>query len=211
MVVNELENSIYILGKLKAKIIENLELFTDAAVRLDFTQTEIEYLTNFQIDYGLILAHSFEEEYNSHFLKNLKVYKSESYVNGLINVLNIPRKVISRAFPDIGKLRSHLLAHNMRINGKENIFLSTKLRRYKVPQDVTDYIILANLIALIYKIIELEFPDAYENIRVIAEENNKDIPYKLPLLDDNTKLVQHIGLIAQEALDSYQSFKSYNF
>ena len=207
MVINELENSIYILGKLKSKIIDNLELFTEAAVRLDFTNAEIENLTNFSMDYGLILADSFEEEYNRYFIKNLKVNKPESYVKGLKIVLNIPRKVISKAFPDIRKLRNHLLAHNMRIDGKENIFLSAKLRKYKVPQDISDYLILVNCINLIYKIIELEFPNAYENIRTIAEETNRDIPYKLPMLEDNTKFADYFESISKEALKSYKLFR----
>lgn len=191
--VNQLENSIYILSKINSKIQHCLDTVVSVGIEYDIKEEQIQTLTYTALEHGLILVVSYIDEYNNHFSICLKNSKPPAYCKKLWNVIKVIHNEINKLFPDLKDFRNHFLAHNYRVDRKENIFLNAVIRTYQVPQNIADYILLTTLINKSHTLFKNEFPEAFDNVRKVINEQSNGIMYINPIVKDSEGLNNYLA------------------
>lgn len=206
--INKLENSVFILSKINYKIQHCLDTVVNFGLEYDTKVDEIQTLTYTVLEHGMILVVSYIDEYNDHFAIYLRESNPANYSENLQKVIKTIHAEINNLFPDLKKFRNHFLAHNYRVNKKQNIFLNGAIRTYRVPQNILDYMLLTILINRSYDLIKQEFPAAFNNIKKVTNEQSLGIKYVNPTVKTREDLESYLEKFST---DLNGALKQYGF
>lgn len=191
--MEKIENSVYILAKLNYRIQNSIELVHTIGLEHNFEDGKIQSLFYYIMEFGMINAVSFDDELVHHLMPSLKASSYENY-DALTTYIKFWRREISDKFKDLKVFRNHYLAHNIRIDKRENTLTSGRFRLYRVPQDPVDYYYLAAIINAINNVIASEFPKAYGNIQHEQLTKNSSVPHRSPLYKSVDEMNSHYNL-----------------
>lgn len=202
MMIKPIEDSIYILNNINYKIEHSLETVTNSSVNYDIDEKSAEAMFYYIVDLGIILSVSYADELNKFFYKAIKIEKGEAYSKEVMKIIKIYKGIIEKRFPDLKDFRNNYLAHNMRIEkqNNKNVVLDGDLRRYRVPQNMHDYVFLATCIKNINLLIQYFFPGYLANAKAYQVNSS----HKLPLLPPQFLTFESIQLelkITSELVD----------
>lgn len=195
--MEKIENSVYILAKLNYRIQNSLELIHAIGLEHNLEDGQVQSIFYYVMEFGMINAVSFDDELASHLIPSLRACTYENR-DALYAYIKFWRKELSNKFKDLKAFRDHYLAHNLRIDKKQNTLTSGRFRQYRIPQDPVDYYYLATVINAINAVIASEFPIAYGKIQ--HEHLTKEVAtaYRSPLFKTVDEMNSHYSAKVKE-------------
>ena len=120
----------------------------------------------------LILSKGFLDEWDKYLLKR----SEETDKEGIILLKKKANPAIKRIkeWDGLGVFRNAVLAHNLRKSSKyheENIFIGTHTASLKIPEDITELILLSELITLSTSIVSEPFKNELKKTRDLFNRN----------------------------------------
>ncbi len=114
------------------------------------------------LNYSLIISNSFFDEYNDEFTS----LKHSEYADRINRLKKLTKPVLKRLskWTNFKEYRNQILAHNLRINGRSIFDCDFSKKDYKIPYTNSEIILLANMVKIIIRCINLEFPELLENL-----------------------------------------------
>ncbi|MBY0478270.1 MAG: hypothetical protein K2Q24_11530 [Chitinophagaceae bacterium] len=167
---------------------QTIRFLTQSKVLID-TVSLIDELNNY-----LFRHHSTEESVNS------KISSYKQIIQPVLDQINL--------WEDLRKVRNNVLAHNYRIDGKNNfesVHLSNKLHVYNFPSSLIDLGIIFKLVDVIATVAEEIFEDEYKEALLIINSFENVKNKKLQRLEDEIK---NINSVLQEVNERIQKFNA---
>lgn len=178
--VTKLHESIHLLNVMQMGIetdVQTLKALASSNIDAEHLAS-VNYLT---FKHGIIQVQSYLDEYRNYFLKALNKDQKKK-IEPFYSRIN---KELVR-FPGMKKYRNNALAHNLRTDNRNSIFLHGDFRLYRVPQNLKEYMYILHCLSALSSIINTLFPNMYdEALKAVKErqERNKT-PYMQMLSDE---------------------------
>ncbi len=153
---NEIQESVHILNILRDNLLSNLNALYDLQ-EYNVKEETVNKINHLTFERGIIIIDSYLDEYHKFFSKHC----SDSNSNKLRQVYKVIKKKINR-FSDIKIYRNNVVAHNLRVNGK-NIYFHGNFRGYKVPQTIVEFNFIATCIDILTEFINRTYPKDFNN------------------------------------------------
>lgn len=177
--ITKLQESIHLLNTILNSLKSELDSLKIHA-QSNIPSEQLATMNQLTFKHGIIQVQSYLDEYRTFFVKELDLgqrKKIEPYYKRISTEL--------QRFPGIRKYRNNALAHSLRTDKKNSIFLHGDFRLYRVPQNLKEYMFVIHCLDALTAIINQHFPRAYDEALEAVKlrlENNKN-PY-VPMLTD---------------------------